>query len=62
MKHIVSLPTKIETKAYFDHHKGMFGALAVLKHVAANLAFDSIELFEKVKVFFFHAESKTIIP
>lgn len=52
LKHLVFLSIKIEAKAYFDHNKGMFGVLAVLKCVTADLAFASVELLEKVRLFF----------
>jgi hypothetical protein len=44
-----------KTKINFDHHKGMFGSLAMLKCIADAFPFGSVETFCKVKVFFLHA-------
>ncbi|EIE90418.1 hypothetical protein RO3G_15129 [Rhizopus delemar RA 99-880] len=40
-------------KLNFDHHKGMFGLLAMLKCIADEFHFANIEKFCKVKVFFY---------
>lgn len=42
-------------KINFDHHKGTFGSLALLKCIADEFFFASVEKFKKVKVFFVHA-------
>ncbi|EIE81633.1 hypothetical protein RO3G_06338 [Rhizopus delemar RA 99-880] len=39
----------------FDHHKGIYGALAMLKCIVDDCLYASIETFTKVKVFFLHA-------
>lgn len=41
-------------KIAFDHHKGLFGALAVLKNIADELPMATVEAFQKCKVFFVH--------
>lgn len=43
------------SKISFDHHKGFFGALSMLKTIADTYYYDSIEKFGEVKVFFIHA-------
>ncbi|ORE01842.1 hypothetical protein BCV72DRAFT_320099, partial [Rhizopus microsporus var. microsporus] len=42
-----------------DHHKGIYGILAILKCIADKYSFASVEKFSRVKVFFLHvAEAK----
>lgn len=48
------------SKISFDHHKGLFGALSMLKTIADTFYFASIEQFGQIKVFFAHAAAKTI--
>jgi hypothetical protein len=43
------------SKSSFDHHKGLYGALSMLKAIADNYSYGSLETFGKVKVFFVHA-------
>lgn len=43
------------SKLRFDHHKGMFGVVAMLKSIADHYSYASIESFENVKVFFLNA-------
>ncbi|ORE08413.1 hypothetical protein BCV72DRAFT_225173 [Rhizopus microsporus var. microsporus] len=47
-------------KLNFDHHKGMFGLLAMLKSIADEFHFAAIEKFCKVKVFLLHAAGKQL--
>ncbi|GAA5802099.1 hypothetical protein HPULCUR_007559 [Helicostylum pulchrum] len=42
-------------KITLDHHKGMYGILAMLKCIAYEFPFASIEKFSHAKVFFLHA-------
>lgn len=43
------------SKLRFDHHKGMFGVVAMLKAIADHYPYASIESFENVKVLFLNA-------
>lgn len=43
------------SKSSFDHHKGLFGALSMLKAIADTYCLGSLEIFKKMKVFFVHA-------
>ncbi|KAI7892165.1 uncharacterized protein EV154DRAFT_543377 [Mucor mucedo] len=43
------------TKVNFDHHKGMFAVLSMLKTVADELKYASLDIFQTVKIFFVHA-------
>ena len=52
---------KDKVKLNFDHHKGMFGALAMIKSIADQYEYASVDQFEKVKVFFLNAAGKTYI-
>lgn len=42
-------------KIKLDHHKGMYGILAMLKCIADDFPFASVEAFSRVKVFFVQA-------
>lgn len=44
-----------KTKSNFDHHKGTFGTLAMLKTIADEFNYAQIDIFVNVKVFFVHA-------
>lgn len=46
---------KDASKISFDHHKGLFGTLSMIKAIAEKYSFGSVEAFKKVKVFFLHA-------
>lgn len=46
------------TKVNFDHHKGMFAVLSMLKTVADELKYASLDIFQTVKIFFVHAAGK----
>ncbi|KAG1468126.1 hypothetical protein G6F56_004025 [Rhizopus delemar] len=48
------------SKSSFDHHKGLFGSLSMLKAIADKYSFGSLETFKNVKVFFVHAAEKTV--
>lgn len=50
-----------KSKISFDHHKGLFGTLAMLKNITDELQFASMETFCKCKVFFVHAADIRII-
>lgn len=52
---------KDKWKVKFDHHKGIYGALAMLKCIVDDCLYASIETFTKVKVFFLHAAGKFLI-
>lgn len=45
----------------FDHHKGFYGILAMLKNIADEYSFASVDSFGKVKVFFLHAAGNILI-
>lgn len=49
---------KEKIKLNFDHHKGMFGCLAMLKSIADEFEYASIDKFKRVKVFFLNAAGK----
>ncbi|KAI9356894.1 hypothetical protein BD770DRAFT_443995 [Pilaira anomala] len=51
---------KDSSKISFDHHKGLFGALSMLKAIADNYEYGSIQTFKDVKVFFTHAAGRTV--
>ncbi|GAA5798331.1 hypothetical protein HPULCUR_003733 [Helicostylum pulchrum] len=42
-------------KHSFDHHKGLFGALSMLKQIADSFHKASVDSFSKIKVLFVHA-------
>ncbi|KAG1071755.1 hypothetical protein G6F42_025988 [Rhizopus arrhizus] len=44
-----------KVKIKLDHHKGMYGVLSMLKCVADDFSFASVDNFSPVKVFFIHA-------
>lgn len=44
-----------KTKSSFDHHKGLFGILSMLKTVADEFYLASVGTFSKLKLFFVHA-------
>ncbi|CEG71361.1 hypothetical protein RMATCC62417_07106 [Rhizopus microsporus] len=44
-----------KTKKPFDHHKGMFGMLPMLKSTLDEFRYASVEIFDEVKVLFIHA-------
>jgi hypothetical protein len=52
--------SKDKCKAGFDHHKGLFGSLSMLKTIADCFSLGNMESFKKVKVFFAHAAGKYI--
>ncbi|CEG80194.1 hypothetical protein RMATCC62417_14563 [Rhizopus microsporus] len=51
---------KDNAKSCFDHHKGLFGALSMIKTIADESFLGSIETFAKIKVLFVHAADRTI--
>lgn len=44
-----------KVKINLDHHKGIYGILAMLKCIADEYSFASVAKFSQVKVFFLHA-------
>ncbi|KAG1468825.1 hypothetical protein G6F56_003613 [Rhizopus delemar] len=49
-----------KVKIKLDHHKGMYGILAMLKCIADDFPFASVEAFSRVKVFFIQAADKRL--
>lgn len=49
-----------QSKSKFDHHKGLFGSLAMIKTIADEYQYASITTFKKVKVIFVHASDTTV--
>lgn len=49
-----------KSKIAFDHHKGLFGALAMLKSIADEFPMATVETFQKCKVFFVHGAGENI--
>ncbi|CEG68183.1 hypothetical protein RMATCC62417_04495 [Rhizopus microsporus] len=47
-------------KISYDHHKGFFGGIAMLKLIADQFPLTSSETFSKVKIFFVHGASEQI--
>ncbi len=47
-----------KTKKAYDHHKGTFGMLSMLKFIADEFRYTSLSSFCKVKIFFLHAAGK----
>ncbi|KAL0082372.1 hypothetical protein F4703DRAFT_1739373, partial [Phycomyces blakesleeanus] len=61
IKHFSSFANSDRTKALYDRHKGLFGALAMLKTAVNDFFLASISTFFNLKLFFFvHATEKTI--
>ncbi|KAG1443354.1 hypothetical protein G6F56_010698 [Rhizopus delemar] len=50
-----SFSNKDKNKGKLDHHKGVYGALAMLKCIADDYQYATLKTFVKVKVFFLHA-------
>lgn len=49
--------TKLDkTKINFDHHKGVYGLLPMIKWIADDYRFGSLDTFTKIKAYFIHAE------
>ncbi|KAI9470665.1 MAG: hypothetical protein EXX96DRAFT_622871 [Benjaminiella poitrasii] len=51
---------KDKSKHSFDHHKGVYGIVVMLKVIAENRNFGTISTFKKIKVFFLHAAGKSL--
>ncbi|GAA5816115.1 hypothetical protein MFLAVUS_009638 [Mucor flavus] len=49
-----SFSNKDKNKLKLDHHKGVYGALAMLKCIVDDYSYASLKSFSKVKVFFLH--------
>lgn len=47
-----------KSKHSFDHHKGIFGSLAMLKNLADEFPFAKLDSFSTIKIFFLHAAGK----
>ncbi|CAO3704074.1 unnamed protein product [Rhizopus stolonifer] len=52
--------SKKNNKRCFDHHKGLFGSLSMIKTVADEYYLGSIEDFSKIKIIFVQAAGRTI--
>lgn len=52
--------SKDKTKTSFDHHKGLFGSLSMLKTIADEFYLRTIEIFSRMKVLFVHATDTTV--
>lgn len=50
-----SFGNKEKVKIYFDHYKGTFGSLAILKTIADEFCFASVDTFKTLKIFLLHA-------
>ncbi|KAL9537076.1 hypothetical protein MBANPS3_012106 [Mucor bainieri] len=55
-----SLGSTEKVKINFDHHKGVFGSLAMLKTIADEFSLASADLFQQLKVYFVHAAGNEI--
>ncbi|CEP16965.1 hypothetical protein [Parasitella parasitica] len=44
-----------KSKVNFDHHKGVYGMLAMLKSIADDYYYASLDSFMRIKVYFLHA-------
>lgn len=44
-----------KTKTNFDHHKGVYGLLSMIKCIADDYRFGSVDTFMKIKAYFIHA-------
>lgn len=49
-----------QSKSKFDHHKGLFGPLAMIKTIADEYQYASITTVKKAKVIFVHASDTTV--
>ncbi|KAG1183379.1 hypothetical protein G6F36_008492 [Rhizopus arrhizus] len=47
-------------KIYFDHHKANYGCLAMLKTIADQYKYASVDVFEQLKIYFVHAADNKI--
>lgn len=45
-------------KASFDHYKGMYGLLAILKTIADTYPYADLSVFKKLKVHFLHVHGE----
>ncbi|RCH85583.1 hypothetical protein CU097_003178, partial [Rhizopus azygosporus] len=52
---------KENSKTSFGHHKGLFGALSMLKTIASEHSFGSMVTFKKLKVHFIHAAGTNVL-
>lgn len=56
-----SFSNKDKNKLKLDHHKGVYGALAMLKCIVDDYSYASLKSFSKVKVFFLHGAGKVLV-
>lgn len=56
-----SFINKDKNKLKLDHHKGVYGALSMLKCIVDDYAYASLKSFSKVKVFFLHGAGKVLV-
>ncbi|KAG1558248.1 hypothetical protein G6F49_004678 [Rhizopus delemar] len=47
-------------KIHFDHHKANYGCLAMLKTIADQYKYASVDVFEQLKIYFVHAADNKI--
>jgi hypothetical protein len=47
-------------KSKFDRHKGLFGILAMLKTIAGEYQYGSLETFKQIKALFIHDSNTTV--
>ncbi|KAI8384210.1 hypothetical protein BD560DRAFT_322234, partial [Blakeslea trispora] len=47
-------------KIYFDHHKANYGCIAMLKTIAYQYIYASVDVFEQLKVYFVHAAGSKV--
>lgn len=50
--------SKDRCKHSSDHHKGVYGVVAMLKTIGDSFEFGTISTFKRIKVFFLHAAGK----
>ncbi|CEG78388.1 hypothetical protein RMATCC62417_13005 [Rhizopus microsporus] len=50
-----------KAKSSFDHHKGLFGGVSMLKTIADEPSYGLIEAFSKLKALFVHASGTRIL-
>ncbi|EIE76714.1 hypothetical protein RO3G_01418 [Rhizopus delemar RA 99-880] len=50
-----------QTKISFDHHKALYGTLAMLKCVSDTYKFGSMKTFQKIKIFFLQAANNELL-
>lgn len=49
-----------QPKSKFDHHKSLFGTLAMLKTIADDYQYGALATFQKIKALFVHATDRIV--